>query len=121
MTSKTTGLAITHDTHDLGGMTEFYTVRLGFESAGQIAPGPIYETHELRHPGLGVVIRLRDCTPKPPAGSSVGTLWSITLKVTDPEAAAEGLAVQRREPAEGPADLIVVRHPTNYQVYLERA
>ncbi len=121
MTSTTKSFAITLDTHAPEAMAEFYVSRLGFEDAGVIAPGPMYETRELRHAEIGVTLRLRDCTPKPPMGTTVGTVWCFTMRVADPEKVAEGLPVQRREPAEGPADVIVVRDPGNYQVVLERA
>lgn len=120
MTDQPAAFSITIDANDLDAMERFYTERLGFTLTHADPKGTMYERRTLRHAEADAQLVVRNCLPRPNVGTAPGSLLEITLRVPDPEAAAEGLRVDRREPEEGPADRVVVRDPSNYHVVLER-
>jgi catechol 2,3-dioxygenase-like lactoylglutathione lyase family enzyme len=110
------------DTHDLDAAVAFYRDRLGFkqvDASTSAGPGATRTIACDRFPS--VTITFRDCLPRPPIGTCLGSLARLTFEVPDPDAVAAGLNTSERRPAEGPADRVTVADPTGYRLVLVRS
>lgn len=114
------------DVANLDDSTSFWATLLGFRVLGSRRPGTVLESRTLASdafPTLALV--LRNCNPRPPAGSALGSLRTIEFQVDDPVALARRLdnpqwVLAPPEDDAEPCDRVILQDSSGYHVALTR-
>ncbi len=127
MTSSPTPLVTTiHlDAIHLDELCDFYAELLGYRVVRTENLGMITESRTLEsdaYPAVRLV--LRNCLPRPPVGSALGTIRLLEFEVEDPARAASRVKDPRwvsEPPREGESpDRLILLDSTGYRVALAR-
>ena len=111
------------DVGDLDIACAFWRTLFDYEVTDRRRPGSPIESRTLVSRDVPLVLRLQTCLPRPPQGTSPGSIRTIEFVVDDP-----GARVARFEDPpliHGPgleptADRIILHDPTGYHVALSR-
>lgn len=114
------------DTANLEHGATFWHSLMGFEESSRTASGTPMERRILQSSALpSFAIELVACRPRPVIGSTLGSLRSLSFKVSDPLATARQAKhaqwVQPIDPAQPAPDSIMLIDPSGYRVELVRA
>lgn len=114
------------DTSMLDHAAAFWKSILAYEETSRTANSTPIERRLLHSDAFPQLdIELVSCDPRPTVGSTLGSLRSLTFKVSDPvntaRQAQHALWVQEIDPAEPTPDSILLIDPSGYRVRLVRS
>lgn len=114
------------DVASLDDSTSFWGTLLGFRVRETRRQGTILESRTLASDAFPTLaLTLRNCNPRPPAGSALGSLRSLEFQVDDPVALARRLdkplwVLAPPEDDAEPCDRVILQDSSGYHVALTK-